>query len=67
MRWIAERMLWSRRDKLVRVKSWWPSIGPYGIEWPTLLVDRLGRTRVTETPVWNRAMVKHFLFGRSED
>ena len=29
-------------QRIVRVKSWYPSIGPYGVEWPTMLVDRVG-------------------------
>ncbi len=42
---------------IVRFKSWRPSIGPYGVEWPTMLVDRRGCYRSTITPVWDR---QHF-------
>ncbi len=43
-------------DSFVGVVSWRPSIGRYGIEWPTIRVDRLGR-RERSTPVWNWARV----------
>lgn len=40
-----------KHDKLVAVVSWWPSLDKYGIAWPTLRMDRLGR-RKTVTPIW---------------
>lgn len=39
-------------ETLVRVKSWCPSVGEYGLEWPTLLIDRPRGRRQTSTPVW---------------
>ena len=37
-------------QRLVRVKSWWPSIE---VGWPVMLVDRKGGARETVTPVWD--------------
>jgi hypothetical protein len=41
-----------RTYKVVRVKSWRPYWGKYGLEWPTILADRMG-TRSTVSPVLN--------------
>ena len=41
-------------EKLVCVKSWRPWWGPFGIEWPCMLIDR-GAARLTVSPVWDRA------------
>lgn len=51
-------------DKLVFVKSWRPWLGPYGIEWPTMLIDRFGRRR-NAAPVWNWALVRS-IFRRTD-
>lgn len=53
---MAERILkWlgclDQDQKLVRVKSWWPSIE---VGWPVMLIDRRGGGRETSTPIWNR-------------
>lgn len=39
--------------KIVRVKSWKGWWGPYGFEWPVLLVDHKGGYRSTSSLVWN--------------
>lgn len=52
-------LLLEDKDRLIRVKSWRPSLGPHGIEWPTMLIDRNGYQRCTVTPVWNWALVRH--------
>lgn len=46
------RFITTPETRLVRVKSWRPSRGPYGWEWPTMLIDRKGM-RSTATPVWD--------------
>ena len=51
-KWLT-RVVLGPHYKVVRVKSWKPWLGPYGIEWPVLLVDRLGM-RETIVPVWDR-------------
>ena len=51
LRWTGHM---DERDKLVRVRSWWPTLDKYGIGWPTLLVDRVGIGRVS-TPIWQLA------------
>jgi hypothetical protein len=53
---VTERLLrWlgciDEREKLVRVKSWWPSWDRHGIGWPTLLLDK-SYCRVTATRIW---------------
>jgi len=54
-------------NRIVRVKSWLPTMGPYGVEWPVLLVDRDGGQRDTIAPVWNWARVKQlFQKNRTE-
>lgn len=51
--WFLRRCGYYREgEKLVRVKSWKPSVSHHGVEWPTLLVDRRGGRRETSTPVW---------------
>ena len=57
MRQWLTRFILARDDvRLVRVKSWKPWRGPYGIEWPVLLIDDAGQ-RVTAVPVWDRYRV----------
>lgn len=41
--------------KLVRVRSWRPTWGQYGIEWPTMRVRSPGGHESTMSPVWDRA------------
>lgn len=57
----AERLLRSLRliegrERLVMVRSWWPtlSLDPRwrGIEWPCMLIDR-GGSRSSTVPLWN--------------
>jgi hypothetical protein len=43
-------------DRVVCVKSWRPSIGEYGPEWPCLLVDS-GGERKSLWPIWRFARV----------
>ncbi len=52
---IPKLRRWFLEDdaKLVRIKSLKPFWGPYGLEWPVLLVDYLGN-RWTQSPVWCR-------------
>lgn len=45
-------------DTLVAIVSWRPSVGPYGIEWPTMRIDERGYRRRTISPVWNWARIK---------
>lgn len=40
--------------KVVRVRWWMPSMGPWGVEWPVMIVDRLNG-RETIVPVWDKA------------
>lgn len=57
--WFAQLMI-NRPGKVVAVKSWTHiSYGPYGIEWPMILVDEGGR-RSTVVPCWNKAQFKAF-------
>ncbi len=48
--------------KIIKVKSWKPYLGPYGVEWPVLLVDYNGM-RQTSVPVWDKFRFK-FIFNR---
>ena len=62
---------WLFRDdgvhRVVKIKSWQPVMGPYGIEWPTLLVDRQrGCGRQTISPVWNAARVRQLFPSHPE-
>lgn len=52
-RWIAEGIIQLRCPgaKLVCVKSWAPTLGEFGLEWPLLLIDR-GSERLTMAPIW---------------
>ena len=63
---LIERLLLLPRDKLVRVKSWKPARGRYGIEWPTMLIDRGGHRRMTITPIWNWSMVRGVFTSHEE-
>jgi hypothetical protein len=49
--WFGKIVL-GPHHRVVRFKSFRPWIGPYGVEWPTMLVDHRGM-RETSTPVWN--------------
>jgi hypothetical protein len=51
-RWMMRVLLGSGYE-LIRIKSWRPFWGPWGIEFPTMLVDRMGM-RETVTPIWDR-------------
>lgn len=56
------RLILCDGEKLIRVKSWIPSIGivrnhlgrRLEVCWPTMLIESYGQ-RMTVTPVWNRA------------
>lgn len=58
-------MLLAPNERVVRVKSWWPTWGQYGLEWPCLLVDSLG-VRRTCWPVWDWARLRSFFGFRDE-
>lgn len=70
----ALEWLWgSPLGKLVKVKSWRPSLDLHfldwrdrGVAWPTLLVDRRGM-RWTSTPIWNFIWLRNRLgFGEKD-
>lgn len=63
MNWLAKRFL-HNGETLVRVKSWRPSIGPHGVEWPTMLIDTAYGHRMTITPVWDRARLLAMTEGK---
>lgn len=50
-------------QRLIRVKSYRPYLGRYGLEWPTMLIETRGGGRETVTPVWNSAKVQALLRG----
>ena len=53
-------------DKIIKLKSWWPSLGERGLEWPVVLIDNGCGRRSTQTPIWDRAMIRHVLgLGRA--
>jgi hypothetical protein len=62
--WLYRRAYWDgkRGCRVIRVKSWRPFWGPYGLEWPVLLVD--SPHRMTATPVWDWMLIRCLLFGR---
>jgi len=67
---VAERIVRGLRliepkDKLIRVKSWWPSPDKYGVAWPLMLVQKHGGPRWTCAPIWNMDRLRA-LFGRAE-
>lgn len=47
-----------RNDTIVAVKSWRPTMGKHGLEWPTMLVDKPSFRR-SATPVWDRARLRN--------
>ena len=53
MKWFLRLLL--EGDELIRVKSWVPYWGRYGLEWPTMLVDTRSGQRSTVSPVWDKA------------
>lgn len=59
-------LLLNPKDRLVRVQSWRPSWGKYGLEWPTMLIDRRGFQRSVQTPVWNWPMVRGVFRGHGQ-
>ena len=58
LKWLCDEP-----GKIIRIKSWLPTRGRHGIEWPLMLVERQGR-RMTCTPVWDRIRLSE-LFRRS--
>lgn len=66
-RWILDDS-----ERLVSVKSWWPSIGRNAfsgrveIAWPVMLVDRKGE-RYTCLPIWDRARLAAPFRARMEN
>lgn len=61
--WRLINWLWGYPlGKLVRMKSWVPSIDRLhrGVGWPTALVDQRGQ-RSTITPIWNRVWLRNRL------
>ena len=56
------RLLLSDREAFVRLRSLRPSLGPYGPEWPTMLVENRCGQRMTVTPVWNLARLREAFF-----
>lgn len=61
-RFIAWLLFRNTNTTVVRVKSWKPSWGKYGPEWPVLLVNEPGYRR-TVAPVWDWCRIKS-LFHR---
>ncbi len=63
-KWFCNLLL-GPKYKLIRFKSWRPSWGSYGIEWPCMLVDDRYGKRSSVVPVWDRwhfrAMYYHLL------
>ncbi len=55
LKWLCDEP-----GKIVRVKSWLPTRGPHGVEWPMMLVDRHG-TRMTCAPVWDRIRISELI------
>lgn len=45
-------------DKMIRVKSWIPSWGRHGLEWPTMLIETRAGRRMTATPIWDRQFLR---------
>jgi hypothetical protein len=50
---LFARIVLGPEYRIIRFKSWKLWLGPYGIEWPVILVDRCGM-RSTIVPVWDR-------------
>ena len=46
---------------VVRIKSWVPTKGEYGWEWPVMLVDSVGGSRQTLAPIWDRIRLQSML------
>jgi hypothetical protein len=67
MKWFLEWLCLQSGERIIRVKSWRPSWGRYGIEWPCLLIDRLDGSRSTAWPVWDWIRIKGLLGFRHED
>lgn len=65
LRRFLEWLCFEPGEKIVLVKSWRPTRGPHGIEWPTVLLDRppIGARRETASPVWDRVRLAQ-LFRR---
>lgn len=53
------------RDRLIKVTSWRPSLGRYGMEWPGMLIDAHGYQRHRVTPVWNWPFVRGIFRGHN--
>ena len=62
---FLECWLYDNTVKIVRINSWLPVLGPDGIEWPWLLVDRKWG-REGSAPVWNRERIEWMLNGRKD-
>lgn len=62
--WLYKRAYWDgkRRCRVIQVKSWRPWWGPYGLEWPVLLVD--APHRMVTVPVWGWVLIRCLLFGQ---
>jgi hypothetical protein len=58
MKRLLEWLCCEPGEKIVRIKSLWPSFGPHGVEWPVLLVDTRLNQRMTIAPVWDRVRIK---------
>ena len=50
---------------IIRVKSWRPCWGRYGIEWPSLLVDTIIGQRETVALVWDWEWLRWRIMGRA--
>lgn len=55
----------SEGERIVRIKSLWPSVmrNPWGrweLAWPCLLIDRKYGQRATVSPIWDRARFAEF-------
>jgi len=60
-RLIRRLKLIEPNEKLIRVKSWWPSYDPHGPAWPLMLVDRRDGRRWTIVPIWDWERVRLLL------
>jgi hypothetical protein len=56
-RWLIQALLLDSNEKLFQVTSWKPTWGRFGIEWPSMLIDRIGH-RAHVAPVWDRCRLR---------
>lgn len=66
-RLIRRLRLIEPRDRLVRVKSWWPHYDGRYWCWPVMLIDQYGYQRCSVAPCWNRNRLRALLKGTSDN